>query len=99
RSVVGSQALEVVRRIPERHAAVARGMLVPAFEALTGVAKHHRTGGHELTAERRSVLKAPCHDDGDRDMRVLLFEGMILGTGCADHIGHAPSRHSSQDAR
>ena len=75
---VGGDALEVLRRVPERHAAIARAVLVPALEGLAGAAEHQRARRHQLAAGRRAVLEAARGDDGDGDARVLLLERAIL---------------------
>jgi len=64
-SGIGCDAFEVLRRKPERQAAIARPMFVLALETLPGAAEEQRTRSHQLAhlswpAGGAFVLKAAC---------------------------------------
>ena len=77
-SCIGGQPLEVVRLVPEGHAAVTLTVLVAAFEAVPLIAEHQRAGGHDRAAGRGSVAERACHHDSNGVARMLLFERPVL---------------------
>ncbi len=70
-----------------------------ALEPLARVAEEKGTWGHQLAPRRGAALKAARSDDGDEDVRVLLFERAILRTGSTDNIGDRPAAALGQHAR
>src|ERR1043166_4406013 len=75
----------------ERDAAVARGVLVAAFEEVARIAEQPRPRRHQTTAPRGSVGEGPGDDPSDGDPRMPLIEGTVPGAGGADHVLHRPS--------
>src|ERR1044072_6411447 len=76
-SGIDGELLEVLRGIPERHAAIALAMFVAALEAVPWLAQHQRAGRHQPTAERGAVLKTACEHDRNDVMVMLFFERAI----------------------
>src|SRR5213593_988881 len=94
----GGETVEVVGRVSQRHAAVARRVLVPALETLAGVAEQERPRCHQVAPEGRPVLKGAAHDDPDRHRRVPFFKRTVPTPARAQHVLDGPTvppRHES----
>jgi hypothetical protein len=79
-SGVCRDSLEIIRRIGEGQATVARAVLVTAFEGLAVVAEEERAWRHQVAFAAGSILKRTGGDDRDAIARVPLFEWAIMGT-------------------
>lgn len=90
-TVFGGEGLEIARLVGKGNASVPYAVIVPALEVLPGISKKERSGGHQLAAGARAVLKAASGDDGDADIGMLLFKGTVVRAGSAHDAGHAPA--------
>ena len=91
RSGIGRQPLEIIGRVPERHAAIALAVLVPALVALPLVAEHQRARRHQRVAARGTVLEAAGHDDRNRVVACRSSKARSCGPRRAHHVGHGPA--------